>query len=501
MMPLDRREFLQAGATAMLAATLPPQRGGADETLAQLDATAQAELVRRKEATPLELVDAAIGRIEALDPKLNAVVTRLFERGRERARSGTLTGPFAGVPYLLKDLHLYQGARVTFGSVFFEDNVAPLTEAVIARMEESGLVVLGITNSPEFGLLPTTEPRLHGAAYNPWSGAHSTGGSSGGAAAAVAAGLVPIAQASDGGGSIRIPASCCGVFGLKPSRGRNPDWPEGDLFGLPVRHCVSRSVRDSAALLDATRGPLAGDRWWAPEPKRPYAQEVGADPGRLRIAFTTRDLAGEAVHPECAAAVRATAALCAELGHHVEEAAPTIDRDAFNDAFLLLWSTYAAEAVRNAARLLGKKPPTEAFEPFTWQLVEHARRHDPADLGLAWQLLQGVSFEMARFQTDWDLILTPTLGAPPVKIGGLPQTVPFETMRESLLRYVPFTPVANVTGQPAMSVPLQWNAAGLPIGSHFIARFGDETTLFRLAAQLERARPWARRRPPLFAGA
>jgi amidase len=502
--PLGRREFLHGAAASLVAAAagslLPRAPARAADELARLDATAQADLVRRKQVKPVELVEAAIARIEALDPRLNAVVTPLFERARERVRDGTPGGPFPGVPYLLKDLLPLEGVRITFGSAAFEKHVARASAEVARRMEAAGLVILGVTNSPEFGLLPTTEPKLHGPTRNPWSPTRSPGGSSGGAAAAVAAGLVPLAQASDGGGSIRIPASACGLFGLKPSRGRNPEAPDPDWLGLSVRHCVSRSVRDSAILLDAIRGPSAGDRWWAPAPERPYAAEVGSEPGRLRIGFTARDFGGRPVHPDCVAAVESTAALCEELGHHVEEAAPEIDRVAFDDAFLLLWSAYAAEAVKGWARVTGRKPGPQLFEPFTWQLVEHESRHTPADVALAWSTLQDASYALVRFHEMHDLLLTPVLGEPPVEIGGLPQDVPFEAMRERLRRYVPFTPVANASGQPAMSVPLFWSAAGLPIGSHFVARYGDEATLVRLASQLERARPWAERRPALFAG-
>ncbi len=502
MSPLDRREFLKASAGALAVAATGAgfaRASGVADELAALDATAQAELVRRKQLKPIELIEAAIARIEATNSKLHAVVTPLYERARERARRPVGDGPFTGVPTLLKDLLPVEGVRITYGSVFFKDHVATHTAEVTRRMEAAGLVLVGVSSSPEFGLLPTTEPVLHGPTRNPWSLDHSPGGSSGGAAAAVAAGLVPIAQASDGGGSIRIPAAACGVFGLKPSRGRNPQWPDSDAQGLPVRHCVSRSVRDSAALLDATRGPVAGDRWWAPPPARPYAQEVRLAPGRLRIAFTTEDFTGQPVHPDCVAAVHATAKICEGLGHRVEEARPKIPGEAFDDAFLLLWSQYAAEVVKNATRMLGHPPERDRFEPFTWQLAEHDARHTPGDLAVAWTVLQQSTYTMARFLTRYEVFLTPVLGAPPVVTGGLPQDVDFETMRARLRRYVPFTPVANVTGQPAMSVPLHWNEAGLPIGSHFVGRFGDEATLLRLAAQLERAQPWAGRRPPLFA--
>jgi amidase len=473
------------------------------DDLALLDATAQAELVRRKEAKPTELVDAAIERIERLNPTLNAVVTPMYDLARKAAAGPLPDGPFAGVPFLLKDLLAeYGGVRFTEGSAFLADHVSDCDTELVARHKRAGLIVVGKTNTPEFGILPTTEPRLFGPTHNPWDVGRTTGGSSGGSAAAVAAGLVPMAHGNDGGGSIRIPASCCGLFGLKPTRGRNPLGPHhGDMFtGLVAEHAITRSVRDSAALLDATSGPDLGDPYWAPPPARPFLQEVGAGPGRLRIALTTQAATGASVHPDCVAAARDAAALCADLGHEVTEVTPAIDGQVVTQAFMTLWSAGCAWTVDDWARRTGRTPTPDLFEPLTWVLQEMGRQHSASAYLLALQDLQKVSRQVARFFLDYDVRLTPTLGEPPVPLGTFDS--PPENPLQGLIRaasFVPFTLICNVTGQPAMSVPLYWNSEGLPIGSHFIGRFGDEATLFRLAAQLEQARPWAGRRPPVSA--
>ena len=471
--------------------------------VASLDATAQADLVRRKEVKPIELVDAAIDRIERLNPTLNAVVTPMYDIARKAASGALPDGPFAGVPFLLKDLLVeYAGVRMTEGSAFLRDYVSDHDTELVARYKRAGLIVVGKTNTPEFGILCTTEPHLFGPAHNPWDTGRTTGGSSGGSAAAVAAGIVAMAHGNDGGGSIRIPASCCGLFGLKPTRGRNPLGPDfGDMFsGLVAEHAITRSVRDSAALLDATSGPDVGDPYWAPPPERPYLQEVGADTGRLRIAVTTQAVTDAQVHPDCVAAVRDAAALCADLGHEVLEATPAVDGQIMTQAFITLWSAGCAWTVDDWARRTGRKPSPDLFEPLTWALQETGRQQSASAYLLALQDLQRLSRDAARFFVDYDVWLTPTLAEPPVPLGTVDS--PPENPLQGLLRagaYVPFTPICNITGQPAMSVPLYWNGDGLPVGSHFIARFGDEATLFRLAAQLEQARPWADRRPPVSA--
>jgi amidase len=476
--------------------------GKLDE-LALLDATAQAELARRKEVKPIELVDAAIERLERVNPKLNAVVTPMYEQARAAAQGPLPEGPFRGVPYLIKDLLAsYAGVRMTSGCAFLRDYVPGHDSELVARLKRAGLVILGKTNTPELGILPTCESRLLGPARNPWNTQRSTGGSSGGSAAAVAAGAIPMAHANDGGGSIRIPASCCGVFGLKPTRARNPLGPEvGDIMGgLVVEHAVTRSVRDSAALLDSTCGPALGDPYWAPPPARPFLQEVGADPGRLRIAFTTATPTGDPLHADCASAVRDVAALCTQLGHEVEEAAPSVEGGAVMQAFIAVWSAGCAWVIDGAAYQTGKKARPEDFEPLTWGLYEMGRLQTASAYLMAWTLLQRISRQIAEFFVRYDVWLTPTLAEPPVPLGTFDS--PPDNPLKGLFRaaqYVPYTPLFNVTGQPAMSVALYWNGEGLPVGTHFVGRFGDEATLFRLAAQLEQARPWAGRRPPVSA--
>jgi amidase len=474
----------------------------ADE-FATFDATAQAELVRRKEVKPIELVEAAIKRIERINPTINAVITPMYELARAAAADALPDGPFTGVPFLLKDLlAAYAGVRMASGSRFLQDFTPGHDSELTARYKRAGLVVVGKTNTPEYGILPTTEPTLFGPTRNPWDTTRNTGGSSGGSAAAVAAGLVPMAHANDGGGSIRIPASCCGVFGLKPTRARNPLGPDfGDMFsGLVAEHAISRSVRDSAALLDATAGPSPGDPYYAPPQARSFVEEVGAHTGKLRIALMTQTPLGTPVHPDCVKAAHDAAALCAELGHEVVEAAPAIDGERFLQSFMAIWSAGCAWTIDGLAHVTGREPQEDQFEPGTWVFYQMGKQTKASDYLLAWQWVQGLAREVAQFMSEYDVWLTPTLGEPPVPLGSfdaLPDD-PVAGMRRAGT-FVPFTPICNLTGQPAMSVPLHWNDEGLPIGTHFIGRFGDEATLFRLAAQLEQARPWAARRPPVSA--
>ena len=472
------------------------------DEIALLDATTQAELVRRGQVKPIELVDAAIARIERLNPTLNAVITPMFEQARAAACVPQPAGPFRGVPFLLKDLLTsYAGVRLSAGSTFLRDFVPDHDSELVARLKRAGLVIVGKTNTPEFGLLATTEPRLFGPSRNPWDPMRTTGGSSGGSAAAVAAGMVAMAHGNDGGGSIRIPASCCGAFGLKPTRARNPLGPDvGDVMGgLAVEHAITRSVRDSAALLDATSGPDIGDPYCAPPPARPFVREVGADPGRLRIAFTTAAPTGVPIHADCVSAVREAAKLCSDLGHEISEGAPAIDGERFATCFITLWSVGCARAMEGNAILTGRRPAPDDFEELTWALAEQGRAVKASDYLLVVGLLQLMARQIARFFVNYDVWLTPTLAEPPLPLGSFdpkPGNPLYGLQRAAA--FVPFTPLCNVTGQPAMSVPLFWNAQGLPIGTHFVGRFGGEATLFRLAAQLEMARPWAARRPKVF---
>lgn len=474
--------------------------GIAQET-AELDGMAQAELVRKKDLKPVELVDAAIERIEKMNPKLNAVVTKLFAEAREKAAAGLPEGPFQGVPFLLKDLlAALAGVPLSMGSALTRVFLPQEDSELVKRLKKAGLVILGKTNTPEFGILPTTEPKVFGPCRNPWDPGRTPGGSSGGSAAAVASRMVPMAHGNDGGGSIRIPASCCGLFGLKPTRARNPLGPNfGDLMsGLVVEHGLTISVRDSAALLDATCGPDTGDPYWAPPPKGPFLQEVGRPPGMLRIAFATAAPGGFPVHPDCAKAVEEAVALCEDLGHRLQEASPPLDHELMNGAFMVIWSSGCASTLEGISRLTGMRISPEYVEPTTWALYEIGRCQSAANYLLAVNTLQQLSREVARFFQEFDLWLTPTLAEPPLPLGSFEPTPqdPLQGLRRAA-HFVPFTPLCNMTGQPAMSVPLYWNKEGLPIGVHFAARFGEEATLFRLAAQLEQARPWGRRKPGL----
>lgn len=471
--------------------------------VAFLDATQQAELVRNKQIKPEELLDGAIERIDRLNPQLNAVVLKMYDQARAAIAAGLPEGPFTGVPFLLKDLGaMYGGVVQTQGSVFLKDAVSPMDSELTRRHKAAGLVIAGKTNTPEFGLLPTTEPRLFGAAHNPWNVDHTTGGSSGGSAAAVASGMVPFAHANDGGGSIRIPASCCGLFGFKPTRARITQGPFiGDIMsGLVNEHCVSRSVRDSAALLDATAGVMPGDPYFPPPQGRPYIEEVGENPGRLRIAFTKKTFTGPEMHPDCVAAVEDAVKLLTDLGHDVEEASPPVPGEQLIQQFTELWAAGNTWGIDSFAMLTGKQPKEEDFEILTWALYETGKLVSAAKYLTAVSGMQMLARQIAIFHQTYDIWLTPTLGAPPIELG-LMHSTPEDPMKAFNLaaEFVPFTPIQNATGQPAMSVPLYWNEAGLPIGLHFVGRFGDEATLFRLAAQLEEARPWAGKRPPVSA--
>jgi amidase len=466
-----------------------------------LDATAQAELVRSGQASAAELVEAAIDRIERIDPELNAVVHPLFETALAQASGSLPDGPFAGVPFLVKDLAAeLEGTPMREGSRFLEGYISSADQELVTRYRRAGLVIVGKTNTPELGILPTTEPHAFGPTRNPWDVSRTPGGSSGGSAAAVAAGLVAAAHGNDGGGSIRIPASCCGVFGLKPTRGRNTLAPAyGDLYhGLVAEHVLTRSVRDSAALLDASAGPMPGDPYAAPPPARPFRDEVGADPGRLRVAVSYDSPTGAPVHEDCVTAVREAAMLCEQLGHEVVEAAPAIDGLHVGRQFARVWAAGAAWSISGWARRTGRAPAPECFEPGTWALAERGRGTSAAEYMDAWQDLQRAGRQVAAFLSEHDVWMTPTLAEPPPPLGSFegPADEPMFGLRRAG-RFAPFTPLANGTGQPAMSVPLHWSAEGLPIGTHVTAPFGDEATLLRLAAQLESARPWADRRPAL----
>jgi amidase len=477
--------------------------------LSTLDATAQAELVRRREVTPLQLVDAAIARIEALNPQLNAVIIPLFERARAAAARELPPGAFRGVPFLLKDLDVFSaGDPFHAGMRCLRDRrwVAPHDSYLVEKFRAAGFVIVGKTNTPELGLNVTTEPEAYGPSRNPWNPAHSTGGSSGGSAAAVAAGMVSAAHASDGGGSIRIPASECGLVGLKPSRGRVSLGPEhGEYWhGLVISHAVTRSVRDTAAILDAVAGPMPGDPYTAPPPVRPFTDEVGVPPGRLRIGLLTHVPSGAStLHPDCVTAARETGQLLASLGHRVDEAYPAAlgEQDAMATHFVTLISSWVAAALDAFAEQTKRAIGPDDVEPITWVFAQMGRAVSAPRYIATIDALHAYSRRMASWwASGFDLLLTPTLGEPPPAIGALvpPRNDPMAGMAKSL-GLIPFTPPFNVTGQPAISLPLHWNAEGLPIGVQLVAAYGREDLLIRVAAQLEEARPWVGRRPAVHA--
>lgn len=474
-----------------------------DDT-AWLDATGQAELVRTKEVSPSELVAGAIARIERLNPQLNAVIHELFDRASAEAAGPLPEGPFTGVPFLLKDLAAeLAGTPYCEGLDFAGDYRSTVTQHLTQRYIDAGFVICGKTNTPELGILPTTEPRRFGPTRNPWNTGHSTGGSSGGSAAAVASGMVPAAHANDGGGSIRIPASCCGLVGLKPTRARNSLAPQhGDLTGgLVAEHVVTRSVRDSAAILDATAGPVPGDPYWAP-PLRgcSFLAAATTAPGRLRIGVLTAAPTGSDVHADCVAAAHAAASLCESLGHATEEALLAIDADELVGDFVNLWAVGNAWSILDWEERLGRAVTEGEVEPLTWALVQIGRALTADQFQACLHRLQRMTRQVAAAFEDVDVLLTPTLGEPPAPLGTFdsPPGDPLAGFLRSAA-YVPFTPAFNVTGQPGISLPLHWNEAGMPIGVQFVGRFGDEETLLSLAGQLEQAAPWADRRPAVSA--
>jgi amidase len=484
------------------------------------DGLGVAELIRRKEISPREAVSAAIERIEAVNPRLNAVVHRMFDQALSAADGEIPDGPFHGVPFLLKDLvSWYAGEPMTSGSRLFRGWKPPIDSEMVRRYKRAGLIVVGKTNTPEFGLVPFTESELLGTCRNPWNPDVTTGGSSGGSAAAVASGMVPLAGGGDGGGSIRIPAACCGLFGLKPTRGRTPTGPiQGELWrGAVVEHVLTHSVRDSAAILDAVAGPDVGAPYFAPPPPRPYLDEVKTPPGRLKIAFTTEPMLGKAVESDCVKAVIDAAKLLESLGHDVVEDSYDIDRTSFNRAFLTVVCVETAAELDVSAQMLRRKVRRVDVEAPTWALSLIGKSISGPEYSNAVRHLQLVGRKVGEFFQRYPVHVTPVLAGPPFPHGKL-QPPPSEMTAMTVLGalraskvmkamgaleraagtvfdWMAYTPIANATGQPAMSVPLSWNDAGLPIGVHFTARYADEATLFRLAAELEIAAPWREKRP------
>jgi amidase len=468
-----------------------------------MDAVDQAALVKNGEVTPLELLDAAIERIERIDPALNAVVMRWFDHARDTARADLPAGPFRGVPFLLKDLYAtYAGQTISNGNRALKNEkmISPTDTTLVSRYRAAGLVTAGRTNSPELGSVPTTEPLAWGATHNPWDTSRSPGGSSGGSAAAVASGMVPVAHASDGGGSIRIPASCCGLVGLKPSQGRITIGPVREETGLSVELCVSRTVRDTATLLDAVRGPGIGDTVIAPAPTRPYIDEVGAEPGRLRIGLLDHSPQGGTVEPECSAAARSVGALLESLGHAVEKAWPAALEDAtLRESFAGLWCTNMAVGLRRIEEQLGRPLANDEFEPMNRAQADLATHVTAVDYALALSATAHFRRSLQAWWADgWDLLLTPTVAELPLPLGTIANDPEHSLdVVERAFRFIPFTPPYNMSGQPAINVPVEWTEAGLPVGVQLVAAYGREDVLLRVASQLEVAKPWAHRTPEI----
>lgn len=464
---------------------------------AHYDGLGLAKLVAKKKVSPLELVDAAITQIEAKNPALNAVVWTMFDRARVMAKRKLPDGPFKGVPFLLKDiLANMEGVPTRQGSRLMPDAPAPHNSELVNRFLKAGLIPLGKTNVPEFGLVGTTESKLYGPARNPWNAAHSTGGSSGGSGAAVASGMVPMAHANDGGGSICIPASACGLVGLKPTRARNPLGPDlGDIMaGLVCEHVVTRSVRDAAVMLDCTAGSDLGDPYAAPPGPKNWLRASKKKPGKLRIAVARTRLDGDPLHPDCVAAVDHAAKLCQSLGHKVEEALPPVSPAAMIEPFMALWTGGLAMQIDAISAMTGKKPGPRTLEGLTLGLYEAGKQVSAAQYAMAILALQSVARQVAHWHVKYDVWLTPTLGLPPIPIGLFDGSI--RDVREGfapMVNYVPFTALQNGTGQPAINLPLHWNADGLPIGTQFVGRVGEEALLLQLATQLEDATPWKHR--------
>jgi amidase len=469
-----------------------------DDYLAQ-DAVGLAGLIASREITAAEALEAALARSAKVNPKLNAITMDLSERARREAAGGELSGPLAGVPFLLKDLGPdLAGTPTTCSSRLYAQDIAKADSPLTALYRAAGLVIFGKTNTPELGLEPVTEPAMFGPTRNPWDLTRTSGGSSGGAAAAVAAGILPAAHASDGGGSIRIPASCCGLLGLKPSRGLVSAAPKDEGWGgFSCGHVVSWSVRDSAVLLDIAGQPQPGDPYWTAPPARPFAASAGEDPRPLRIAFTTAAFASAGLDPECAQAVRDAAKLCADLGHHVEEADPPIDRASLAAAGVVISASVAADLDAVAIQR-GRPIAEDEVEPVTWASYERGRTVSGSAYIQSLRAAHGLGRAVAGFFETYDILICATLGSPAVPIGHLMGDPPdVDGYARRLFAFMPNTQAFNITGQPAASLPLAMSRGGLPIGVQVVGRQAEDALVISLAGQLERAAPWAGRRPRL----
>jgi amidase len=510
---LSRRDLLKGGLTASLGAVMSISSAArADDKSRQLsglaaeysnyDGLGLAELIAKKKISTLELLNSVHERVDALNPKLNALCHLFFDKAEAQINEGLGPGPFHGVPFVLKDLNQYLAGTITSaGSRIFKNSVAEFDNTLVQRYKQAGLVIFGKTNSPELGLSTTTESVAFGQTHNPWNLERTTGGSSGGAGAVVASRIVPMAHGSDGGGSIRIPASCCGVFGFKPTRARVPLGPNQfeSWNGCTQHHALTISVRDSAALLDTCVGAELGSPYFSPPPIRPFLNEVSADPGRLRIALVTATPGGTPVDPECKQAALNAAKLCEGLGHSVEETA--LDFSAARGAFFAILLVSLARVLDDAATILGRPVTDQDVEPVTWATMQAGLKVASVTYSRAIATLHQIGLAMAKFQRNYDVILSPTLAKPPVALGLLSLSQDVPTWSKEVLEFSPYTALYNITGQPSMSVPLHWAPDGLPVGVMFSGRFGEDATLFRLAAQLEKAQPWDKRKPQLYSTA
>ncbi len=472
------------------------------EEYSEYDGLGLAELVRKGEVSPAELVEEALTRIDRHNPTLNAVVYDARDQAREAVKSELPNGPFRGVPFLIKDLGCpVAGMPRTSGSRFLKDEIPAADGELTRRYRATGVVLLGKTNTPELGITGTTESALLGPCRSPWSPDHIAGGSSGGAAAATAAGIVPLAHASDGLGSIRIPAACCGLFGLKTTRERNPSGPIDPerATGFSVDHVVSRTVRDSAAMLDCTGYPEAASPYATPAKARPYLEEIATEPGRLRIAFSSQTPSGRPIDPEVEAALKETCALLESLGHDVIERDLGVDYRELYKAQGIVAAANAAASLRALVARVGREPNEDELEPLTWDGMRKGEQLTGERVMRAWGSLRVLCRGLLQLFEEVDVFLTPVMGTPPPEIGHIdPVKLEPRELRRRQARLFPFTPPCNFTGQPAMSVPLAESAAGLPLGMQFAARYADEATLFRLAAQLEEAKPWRLRRQQIW---
>lgn len=493
---MNRRSFtvhcLSAGAVAAAGVKVAQASTSASDEFARYDAVGLAELVRKKQVSPMELLSAAIARVEKINPALNAVVVKDYEVARTAIGAGLPDGPLRGVPFMLKDLNVGLAGTVTTNGGRLFTQTAPRDSEIVARYRRAGLVMFGKAAAPESGTAGSTESTLHGLTRNPWNPSRSAGGSSGGSCVVVASGMLPACHASDGGGSIRAPASQCGVFGLKPSRGLTPG---SSAFG--VSHAVTRTVRDSAALLDATAGSEAGNMFVAPPIAGSYLQTLKAPLRRLKIGMFT-GYEGFNTHAECVTATRNAAALCEKLGHRVEEIKPPVDMAGLRDPFLSMFQVVSAAMLQFLAQKLGRPVRADEVEVGKWIAAEAGRKIDGATYLLADRSVSQITAQMAAFFGSYDVLLTPTLGQPPVDPAQLsPLTGPVDAVTKVVDAFGTLTVLGSLSGIPGMSVPLHWTADGLPVGSLFQAAFGNDALLLQLAAELEQAQPWASRYPPM----